>query len=212
MKNEKDYIKDLNEIRNMMERSSKFMSLSGLSGVLAGIYAIAAAIIAYTLFNFKIDRLYYTNEELLARGLHSKNLIFLAISTVILAIGTAIYFSYRNANKKSEQIWNSTSKRLLVNLAIPLFTGGTVILLLIVYNLYGWLAPLTLVFYGLAILNASKYTYDIMRGLGIIQIILGLIAMHFIEYGLLIWAIGFGLVHIIYGIYLHYKYEIENND
>lgn len=212
MKNEKDYIKDLNEIRNMMERSSKFMSLSGLSGILAGIYAIVAASIAYELFNFKIDRLYYTNEELLARGLHSVNLIFLAISTVVLAIGTAIYFSYRNANKKSEQIWNSTSKRLLINLAIPLFTGGTVLLLLLVYNLYGWLAPLTMVFYGLAILNASKYTYDAMRGLGIIQIILGLIAMHFIEYGLFIWAIGFGLVHIIYGIYLHYKYEIENND
>ncbi len=212
MKNEKDYIKDLNEIRNMMERSSKFMSLSGLSGIFAGIYAITAASIAYTLFNFKIDRLYYTNEELLASGLHSYNIILLAISTVVLAIGTAIYFSYRNANKKSEQIWNSTSKRLLINLAIPLFTGGTVLLLLIEYNLYGWLAPLTLVFYGLAILNASKYTYDAMRGLGIIQIILGLIAMHFIGYGLLIWGIGFGLVHVIYGIYLHYKYEIESNN
>lgn len=212
MKDEKDYIKDINEIRNMMERSSKFMSLSGLSGIFAGVYAIAASYITYTLFNYKIDKLYYTQDELLALGIHSDNIILLAISTVILAVGTAIYFSYRNANKRSEKIWNGTSKRLLINLTIPLFTGGTVLLLMIEYNLYGWLAPLTLVFYGLAILNASKYTFDDMRGLGIIQIALGLIAMHFISFGLLIWAIGFGLVHIIYGIYLHYKYEVENND
>lgn len=212
MKNEKDYTKDINEIRNMMERSSKFMSLSGLSGVFAGIYALGAAYIAYTLFNFKIDKLYYTEEELMSIGIHTHKIIILAVSTIALAIGTAIYFSYRNANKKSEKIWNSTSKRLLINLAIPLITGGTVLLLMIEYNLYGWLAPLTLVFYGLAILNASKYTFDAMRGLGIIQIVLGLIAMHLISYGVLIWAIGFGLVHIIYGIYLHYKYEVENND
>ncbi len=212
MKNEKDYIKDINEIRNMMERSSKFVSLSGLSGIFAGIYAIASSYIAYALFQFKIDKLYYTDEELASLGIDSKNIIILAIGTIIITITTAIIFSYRNAIKKSEKIRNTTSKRLLYNLAIPLIAGGTVILLMLEYNLYGWLAPLTLVFYGLAILNASKYTFDDMRGLGIIQIILGLVAMHFIGYGLLIWAIGFGLVHIIYGIYLHYKYEVENNN
>lgn len=212
MKNEKDYLKDLNEIRTMMERSSKFLSLSGLSGVFAGIYAIISSYLAYSVLHFKIEKLYYTDEEILNLGINSNYIILLAIVTVIITITTTILFSYKNSIKKSEKIWNSISKQLLLNLAIPLITGGTVILLLMVYNLYGWLAPLTLVFYGLAILNASKYTFDDMRGLGIIQIILGLVAMHFIGYGLLIWAIGFGLVHIIYGIYLHYKYEVENNN
>ncbi len=212
MKKDKDYIKDINEIKNMMERSSKFMSLSGLSGIIAGIYALIASYIIYSQLNFKIDRLYYTDEELLAIGIQKDRIILLAIVTIVLAIGTAIYFSYKNALKNSEKIWNVSSRRLLINLFIPLITGGTVLLLMMEYNLYGWLAPLTLVFYGLAILNASKYTFDDMRGLGIIQIVLGLIGMHFISYGLLIWAIGFGLVHIIYGIYLHYKYEVESNN
>lgn len=212
MKKEKDYIKDINEIRTMMERSSKFMSLSGLSGIIAGIYALVGAYILYSQFHFKIDRLYYTDEELLAMGIQKDRIILLAIVTIVLAMGTAIYFSYKNALKNSEKIWNVSSRRLLINLFIPLITGGTVVLLMMEYNLYGWLAPLTLVFYGLAILNASKYTFDDMRGLGIIQIVLGLIGMHFISYGLLIWAIGFGLVHIIYGIYLHYKYEVESNN
>lgn len=212
MKNEKDYLNDLNEIRSMMERSTKFMSLSGLSGIFAGIYALVASYIVYMLMNFKVDKLYYTNEELIALNIKSDNIIILSIVTIILAISTAILLSVKNAHKKSEKIWNNTAKRLVINLAIPLTTGGIIILLLLKYNLYGWLAPFTLVFYGLAILNASKYTYDAMRLLGMTQIILGLIAMHFIAYSLIIWALGFGIMHIIFGIYLHYKYEVENID
>lgn len=212
MKNEKDYLRDINEIRNMMERSSKFMSLSGLSGVFAGIYALSSAYIAYKLLNFRIDKLYYTNEELIEIGLERNNLLLLAILTIIISVITSIIFSYRNTKVNSEKIWNATTRRLIMNLAIPLFSGGTVILLMMKFNLFGWLAPMSLLFYGLGILNASKYTIDDMRGLGIIQIILGLIAMHFISYGLIIWALGFGVVHIIYGIILHYKYEVETNN
>jgi len=67
-------------------------------------------------------------------------------------------------------------------------------------------APLTLIFYGLALVNASKYTLSEIRSFGIAEIVLGLIAMAFIGYGLLFWAIGFGLLHIIYGIIMHVRY------
>jgi hypothetical protein len=90
---------------------------------------------------------------------------------------------------------------------VPLVSGGILILVLIVKDLIGLIAPLMLLFYGLALYNASKFTIDEVKFLGMTQIGLGLIASYFTEYGLLFWSIGFGVVHIIYGIYMYFRYE-----
>jgi hypothetical protein len=203
MKTEQEYIKDLNEIRSMMERSAKFLSLTGWSGIMAGIYALAGTYLAWKLFYV------YPDDVLGIQGLpgNGLNLILLALSILVLAIGTAVLLSYRKSQRKGERLWNSAARRLVINMAIPLATGGLLILILILKGLYGLLVPLTLIFYGLALLNASKFTYEEVRYLGIIEILLGLFAAYFIVYGLLFWAVGFGVMHIIYGIYMHLKYE-----
>lgn len=212
MKKEKDYSQDIADIKQMMERSSKFLSLSGLSGVFAGIYALCACYIAYNLFQFNPKQLYYSNEEISIHNIDLRNTFILAVVVLILAIITAAVFSYKNAIKHSGSVWNLTTRRLIINLMIPLITGGIIMLMLIYHNLIGWLAPFSMIFYGLSILNASKYTFNDIRSLGMIQIILGITACIHIELGLIIWAIGFGLMHIIYGIYLHLKYERESNN
>lgn len=207
MKEEQDYIRDITEMRSMMERSSKFMSLSGLAGIMAGIYALAGAYIAYTVFNFNPDQLF--DSAIRPGGLPSSLLkvIVLAMVVLILAFGTAVFLSYRNAHKRRENIWNTTSRRLLFNMTVPLIAGGVLILILIAKGLVGLMAPFTLLFYGLALHNASKFTYDEMRSLGLIQIGLGLIGSYFIEYGVLLWALGFGVCNIIYGTLMYYRYE-----
>jgi hypothetical protein len=133
--------------------------------------------------------------------------IFLAILVLIMAIGTAIFLSYRKADKRSEKIWNSTSKRLLIDMAVPLLAGGILIIVLLSKGFIGLMAPISLLFYGLAIYNASKFTFNEMKFLGLIQIGLGLLSSYFIEYGLLFWALGFGVVHIVYGIYMHFRHD-----
>jgi|SRR6056297_66884 len=200
MKESRDYVQDIAEIRSMMERSSKFASLSGWAGILSGVYALTGAFAAYSLFDFNPDELFYSSPNLPA-------IILLAISVLILAIITAVYLSRRKARTKNENIWNATSKRLLIQMVIPLFTGGVFILLLISHGLTGLAAPLMLLFYGLALINAGEFTIPEVKIMGIIQIILGIIGTWFIEYGLILWAVGFGVVHIIYGIYMHFRYE-----
>lgn len=200
MKEEQDYIRDLAEIRSMMERSSKFLSLSGWAGVMAGIYALAGAWIATIVLDFNPDEIFYTSPGL-------SKVIFLALLVLALALVTAIYFSRNKADKRGEKAWNATSRRLLLSMAVPLLAGGILIVVLISKGLTGLAAPLTLLFYGLALYNAGKFTYDDVKFLGLIQVVLGLISSWFIEYGLLFWAIGFGIVHIIYGIYIHFRYE-----
>jgi hypothetical protein len=207
MKQEKDYSRDLAEIRSMMERSSKFLSLSGWAGIMAGIYALAGAYIAYAVLDFNPGRT--TDPYLPGDGLSARllNVILLAIFILAMAVGTAIYLSSKKAEKRGEKLWNATARRVVINMAVPLTVGGLLILIMISKGLIGFVAPFTLLFYGLALYNASKFTYGEMRSLGLIEIGLGLIGSYFVGYGLILWAIGFGVVHILYGIYMHYKYE-----
>lgn len=191
----------------MMERSSKFLSLSGLAGIMAGIYALSGAYIAYKFFNFNPDEIIYSTIESGGSSSGLLKVIFLAILILILAIGTAIFLSYKKANKRGEKAWNATSRRLITQMAFPLVAGGILILVLLSKGLIGLIAPLTLLFYGLALYNASKFTFNAVKFLGLIQMGLGLISSWFIEYGLLLWAMGFGVVHIVYGIYIHFRYE-----
>lgn len=200
MKEQRDYIQDIAEIRSMMERSSKFVSLSGWAGILAGIYALSGSLAAYSLFGFNPDELSYTSRNL-------SDVILLAIGVLFLALIMAIYLSQRKARSKNENNWNTTSKHLLSSMAIPLLSGGVLIMILLSHGLTGLAAPLSLIFYGLALVYAGHFTIPEVKIMGIVQITLGLLSTWFIEYGLILWAIGFGAVHIIYGIYMHFRYE-----
>ncbi len=207
MKDEQDYIRDITEMRSMMERSSKFLSLSGWAGIMAGSLALAGAYIAWRFLNFNpsgisdaLDTEGNSNDQL-------NKLFMLALAVLILASFSAIFFSQQRARRRGEGIWNSTTRRLLISMLVPLAAGGILILILVSKGLIGLMAPLSLLFYGLALFNASKFTVAEVRTLGFTEILLGLIACFFIEYSLLIWALGFGIVHIIYGIYMHYRYE-----
>tara|TARA_R100001143_G_scaffold52481_2_gene47712 strand:- start:89945 stop:90550 length:606 start_codon:yes stop_codon:yes gene_type:complete len=200
MKKEQDYIKDIAEIRSMMERSSKFLSLSGWAGIMAGLYALGGIIVAHRIYGFYPDEIFYSSDKL-------PNVIVLALLVLILALMTAVILSRKKARDKNEKIWTATSRRLVVHMAFPLVSGGILLLVFISKGLIGLIAPLSLIFYGLALVNASKYTIDDVKYLGFIQIGFGLISSFFIEFGLLFWSCGFGIIHIIYGIYMYIRYE-----
>lgn len=202
MKDQKDYIRDIAEIRSMMERSSKFVSLSGWAGITAGVFALSGAYIANSVFGFNPDEVIDSSS---AAGV--QKVLLLGAAILALALCTAIYFSAQRAHKRGEKLWNATARHLAMSMAVPLVTGGTLILILISHNLVGLVAPLSLLFYGLALYNASKFTYNAVKVLGLSEIALGLIGSWFVGYGLLLWALGFGVAHIIYGIYVYYRYE-----
>lgn len=207
MKQQQDYIRDISEIRSMMERSTKFLSLSGWAGIMAGIYALAGAYIAYAVFDFSPRKVVYNPLGRMHIKKDFSGLMLVAAAVLLLAIGTAWFFSNQKAKKKNEKLWNATSKRLMINMGVPLVAGGLFVLILAAKGLIGLVAPATLIFYGLSLYIASRYTYEDVKILGLVQVMLGLVAALYIGYGLLFWAIGFGAGHIIYGIYIHYKYE-----
>lgn len=211
METKNQHLDTLSEIRSLMEKSSKFISLSGLSGIFAGAFALVGAIAAYGYLHISFLSNHYYDYAFLDNG--SINYEFFtfffsdALFVLVFAIGFGSYFTIRKAKKNNQSIWDATSKRLLINLLIPLCTGGFFCLILLYHGLVGLIAPATLIFYGLSLLNASKYTLNDIRYLGILEIILGLISSIYIGYGLLFWAIGFGVLHIVYGSVMYFKYE-----
>lgn len=209
------YLDDIASIKTMMSKSSRFMSLSGLSGILAGIYALIAAGIAHyliqghiELFASKAQNKITNFQKIFASADLAGNLIRLFLVTLTLAVLTGIVLTIRKAKKNNEHIWDPSSKRLAAHFAIPLFAGGAFCVVLIQYGIIGLIAPATLVFYGLALVNASKFTLGDIKYLGLVNILIGLISTQFIGYGLYFWAIGFGVFHVVYGAIMYNKYDL----
>jgi len=195
------YLQDIQDIKNMMSKSTQFISLSGMAGVLAGIYALIGAY--YVNYLIESHSSYYITLE----STTFKLILGTAFLVLALSLITAYVLTLRKAKKMGEKVWNPSSKRLVVNFTIPLFTGGIFALLLLKNGHYGLISPVVLIFYGLACVNASKYTFRDVRYLGITEIILGLIAIEFSGYGLHFWVVGFGVCHILYGAFMYFKYE-----
>jgi hypothetical protein len=207
LKMEKEkYLNDISEIKNLMDRSSRFISLSGLSGVLAGLYCLIGAGLAYKIIYFDTSTLGNYGDLIITETAIIK-LFIIAVTVIVLSLVTAIVLSIKKAKKSDDKVWNTSTKRLVINFMIPLSTGGIFILFLIEKEILGLVAPLTLIFYGLACVNASKYTLGDIRYLGITMILLGLLSTWFLGYGLLFWALGFGVCHILYGSIMYYKYD-----
>lgn len=202
--NRDKYFEDLKEIKDTMNRATRFISLSGLSGVSTGVMALLGALLAYQTIFKNYDYLVYNSVEINVESLWY--LILIAVGTLVLSIGGAIFFTNRKTKKQHQRVWDIQAKRLVINLSIPLVTGGLLCLMLLLKGFVGFLCPLTLIFYGLALINGSKYTFTEIRNLGIIEILLGLIAFQFINYGILFWALGFGVFQIIYGLIVQKKY------
>jgi len=201
---------DLQAIRDIMERSSKFLSLSGLSGVFAGICALVGAAVAW-FFILEQGQVRY-DEYLRSLGKASTSDIrmYLALDAALVLVTAAlgaIYFSLRKAMKAGQPFWNSATRRLIVHLMIPLLAGGAFVLILAFRNNTELVAPAMLIFYGLALVNAGKFTFGEIHCLGLTEIALGILAGIFTGYGLLLWAVGFGLMHIVYGTVMYYRYE-----
>lgn len=210
MKTSKEPIDQIKEIHSMMERSSRFISLSGLSGISAGIIALAGA--TYVFLTSGLDPVAGMERSAWSSGYMSwREIAISATIVLVLAITSGIFFTTRRTIKKGLKIWDQTSRRLVIHLAIPLISGGLFCAILLYHHIYFLVAPATLIFYGLALINAGKYTLNEVKVLGISEILLGLTGAAFPGYGLLLWAIGFGILHIFYGALMYVKYE-KNED
>ena len=190
----------------MMEKSSKFLSLSGLTGVIAGIAAILGAAFAY---------FYLLRDPSLTDYSRMQEMMILladALAVLLVSVGSGIYLSVRKAKKNNQPLFNKVTLRTIYSLAIPLLTGGIFALIYLFRGDISIVVSSTLIFYGLALVNVSRYTYGEVHYLGLTEIVLGLLAAIFVRNGIIFWTIGFGVCHIIYGFIMYKKYDLKKDD
>jgi len=216
MNQQQQGLEALQDIKRIMERSSRFISLSGWSGVAAGLCALVGAWVAKSrIENYRgggtiSGPVEQDRMDDYAHGLRSTlsfELLVIAGVVFIAAVTLAFLFTYIRSRKANLPIWSPTARRLMWNTLVPLVVGGIVVLNILDRGQYFLIAPLCLIFYGLALLNGSKYTLGEVKYLGYGQIILGLLNLWEPGYGLVFWAIGFGMLHIVYGVVMWWKHE-----
>ena len=200
---EKDVHAELTSIRELMERSSKFISLSGLAGILVGLYALAGARLGFRAME-NLSGLPKDDPAVKDAALF---LSLVALAVLVLSLVTAYWLTARKAKKGNENVWNPVSRRMLAAIAFPMITGGLVIGILLMKQEYAFISSASLLFYGLALVAGSQFTLSDVRWLGIGEILLGLLALVMPHYSVILWTIGFGVLHILYGIIMYFKYE-----
>jgi hypothetical protein len=209
MENPKEQLEAIKDMRNLMERSSRFLSLSGLSGVAIGIFALVGLSALYLKLDLSPFHKGFQEKMIALDGNYTDPIFqFVLIDALAILIASLIVGTWMSVNRSKKlnlPSWDPAARRLVINLMIPLVAGGLLCLIIIQKGELAYLAPITLLFYGLALVNASKYTVNEIRNLGIIEIVLGLLAFWQLEFSLLFWGIGFGILHIIYGIFIHTK-------
>ena len=99
--NNQEALNTLNDIRNMMEKSTRFVSFSGLSSIVIGIYACIAAIIAYSILGntTPVPRLDVDTPAKL------QLLIVFASLLIIVCIVTVILMCRHKAHQKTNGIF-----------------------------------------------------------------------------------------------------------
>jgi hypothetical protein len=211
MSEQQQSLEDLQHIKRMMERSSRFISLSGLSGIAAGVCALVGAWFAYQKISFRHSADYDLQTIIDTSGIQLLNdLFWIATLTFIAAFISAFIFTYLRSKKNGVPMWGTATIRLFWNTAIPVAVGGIFILRMMQFGEYELVAPGCLIFYGLALVNGSKYTLGEIRFLGYGMLALGIMNLWYVGYGLYFWAMGFGILHILYGIVMWYKHERKN--
>jgi hypothetical protein len=194
---------DIKHIRSMMERSSKFLSISGMSGVLAGTFAIIGAVLAHFVLKGELS---FTCTLLY-------DLILIAAVVLVSAIAVGLFFSARKAKKSKSKLWMPVTLQIAKDFCVPVVVGGLLCIILIYKHVPFMVAPCMLIFYGLGLIAAGSRTFRDVKILGACEIVLGLAAAIVAGYDLIFWGIGFGVLHIVYGILIYYKYDMkpENN-
>ena len=200
---EKNEVKQtLDDIRDMMSKSSRFQAISGYSIIIVGLYAAVAAAIAaalvgaVNLFPFfeNIDATLNTPAKIRLATIIALSLFTLSLLTVFaMAIAKSKRHNLRFA-------FDKRMRQMLTDFFLPLAAGGLVSIALIMQQHYGLTSSIMLLFYGLALVNSSHYTYPALRWLGYTELALGIADCLTVKHAILFWFLGFSVMHIIFGI------------
>lgn len=205
----KEALDTLNEIKDLMAKSSKFGSVSGGSVLIIGLLASIVAAGAWLLLLPHIGAAWLP-ERYSGMLINSpqRTLIASAVAVGLLAVSMAVvsFGTYRKiVRRQGRFVFDQTVRRPLAHFCVPMAAGGALCLALLLQGHYGLTSSMMLVFYGLSLLNSSHYTLKPIAWLGYAELALGIADCYIVTHAILFWWLGFGLMHILLGVYILIK-------
>ena len=115
---------DLREIRQMMERSSRFLSLSGSSGI--GIGFLAMVFVGWQVSKGNMSFLDQQNFDVTTPAWEEFILGSLTLFGVCLVLSMG--FTLRRTKKKGLKVWTSSTRNILGAIGLPMMVGALIML------------------------------------------------------------------------------------
>jgi len=175
---------DLRFIRDTMERTAAFTAVSGWGQVFLGLTALAAAwLAAQQISNFAWLRVW------LAEGL--------------LAVAVGLLSCTWKANRRGLPLFSGPARKVALGLAPPLVAGAFLTFLLFRAGLQSALPATWLLLYGAGIMAGGSFSVPAIPVMGLCFMLLGgLAVLGPASLGNWFLAAGFGLIHIVFGLFI----------
>lgn len=188
---------NLRVIRDLMERSTKYSTFSGLSGVLAGTASITGCIVTHLLQRRFPDPASFRIPFLLTWSL-----------VILCAIGGDFLLTKRRATRVGKRIVSRLGKQMVIASAPGLGTGALLTLYFLSHNLLADIFPMWMLAYGIAVCAVGLFSQREVSWLGAAFLAAGTITLLLPLFGLtalpalglIMMAVTFGGFHIVYGI------------
>jgi hypothetical protein len=172
---------NLRYIRETMERASSFTAVPGWGGVLVGLTAMAAALIAARV-----------------RDEHRWMLVWACELPLALFVGGLTM--KRKASAAQLKLLSGPGRKFTLSLAPPLLAGALLSVALARVEAYDILPGLWMLLYGAGVMTGGAFSVKVVPVMGLCFMALGSVALFApISWGNSLMAMGFGGLHVIFG-------------
>ena len=181
---------NLRLIRELMERSTRHSTFSGVSGVFAGTVSIVGCLVTR-----------WIGERGLSSDAYAAAFLTIWASVVLLAIGADYFLTKRRAAAVGKRIMSRLGKQMFVASMPGLGSGAVITFYFLRQGLLPQVYPVWALCYGAAVCAVGLFSQREVTRLGLAFLIAGTATLLlFPLYGLPMMALTFGGFHIVYGI------------
>jgi hypothetical protein len=181
-----------------MQQNINPFSLKRYSGILIGLYGLAVVYLINILTSGEQSGIELVSQLpllFLQIGVTVIALVFIVISLVTLWIRAK-----RTVRKNDQKLWSIFTRKIRWQTLISLLIILIIIIMISNIGYFSLTTPLSLFFYGLFLLNLSRFSSIGLRYLSLAEIILAITSYFIYDKEIIFLALGFGFLPILYGI------------
>ncbi len=210
--NPEEQIKEINSVLN---RVGKFKHISGWAPVWAGLVGSVAYFMITNLFNIEYFQFKLLEKNFLINEIISSFYLSVLLGITLLIALVGILFIMIITNKKEINIFDKKNAlRMGVIFGLYILLGAVILFQFYINDaittfVFSLIPSLMISLYGLAQIQVSNYSLNILKYFGVIVTFIGILSFFLLNFAWLLWLLVFGLGHFILGTLILLKEKRE---